>query len=72
MNFDESPEETAYRGKVRAWIAANTPDLSVLSPGERRQWHPAHKDIARIWQACQRNRRAAVDGAAAETRSDRT
>jgi alkylation response protein AidB-like acyl-CoA dehydrogenase len=51
MNFDESREEAAYRAKVRAWIAANAPDWSGLSPTQRRQWHPAHKDVARVWQA---------------------
>jgi alkylation response protein AidB-like acyl-CoA dehydrogenase len=51
MNFDESPEETAYRARVRAWIAANAPDMSGLTPTERRQWHDRHKDIARAWQA---------------------
>ena len=31
MNFEDSPEEAAYRAKVRAWIEANRPDLSHLS-----------------------------------------
>jgi alkylation response protein AidB-like acyl-CoA dehydrogenase len=51
MNFDESLDEAAYRAKVRAWIAANGPDMSGLTPTERRQWHDRHKDMARIWQA---------------------
>jgi alkylation response protein AidB-like acyl-CoA dehydrogenase len=51
MNFDESREEAEYRARVRAWIAANAPDMSALSPAERRQWHDRHKDIARLWQA---------------------
>jgi alkylation response protein AidB-like acyl-CoA dehydrogenase len=51
MNFDDTPEEAAYRAKVRSWIAANAPDLSGLSPEERRNWHPAHKQVARAWQA---------------------
>jgi alkylation response protein AidB-like acyl-CoA dehydrogenase len=51
MNFDDSPEETAYRAEVRGWIAAHMPDLGKLTAEERRNWHPAHKDVARAWQA---------------------
>jgi alkylation response protein AidB-like acyl-CoA dehydrogenase len=51
VNFDDSPAEAAYRSKVRAWIAAHAPDLSVLSSEERRNWHPRHREIARTWQA---------------------
>ena len=51
MNFEDSPEEARYRATVRAWIAANAPDMSVLGAGESRNWHPAHKEIARRWQA---------------------
>ena len=50
MNFEDSPEEAAYRAKVRAWIAANRPDMSALSPEENRNWQPAHKEAARQWQ----------------------
>jgi alkylation response protein AidB-like acyl-CoA dehydrogenase len=51
MNFDDNPEEAAYRAEVRAWIEANAPDLSALTAEERRTWHPAHKEMARQWQA---------------------
>jgi alkylation response protein AidB-like acyl-CoA dehydrogenase len=51
MNFDDTPEEAAYRATVRTWIETNAPDLSRLTPQERRNWHPAHKDVARRWQA---------------------
>jgi alkylation response protein AidB-like acyl-CoA dehydrogenase len=51
MNFDESPEQAAYRATVRAWIADNAPDMSGLSGEERRNWHPKHKEVARRWQA---------------------
>lgn len=51
MNFDDTPEEAAYRAKVRAWIAANAPDLSGLTAEERRNWSPRHKEVARAWQA---------------------
>jgi alkylation response protein AidB-like acyl-CoA dehydrogenase len=51
MNFDDTPEEAAYRARVRSWIAANAPDMGHLTGEERRNWHPAHKAIARAWQA---------------------
>jgi alkylation response protein AidB-like acyl-CoA dehydrogenase len=51
MNFDDTPQEAAYRAKVRSWIAAHSPDLSDLTGEERRNWHPAHKAVARAWQA---------------------
>ena len=51
MNFEDNPAEAAYRAKVRAWIEANRPDFSHLSPEENRNWHPAHKEVARKWQA---------------------
>jgi alkylation response protein AidB-like acyl-CoA dehydrogenase len=51
MNFDDSAHEAQYRATVRAWIGANAPDMRGLSAEERRNWHPAHKEIARRWQA---------------------
>lgn len=51
MNFEDNPQEAAYRAKVRKWIAANGPDLSALSPEERRAWHPRHREVGREWQA---------------------
>ena len=51
MNFEDSPREAEYRATVRAWIAANAPDLGTLTAEERRTWHPRHKEIARQWQA---------------------
>jgi len=50
MNFEDNPAEAEYRAKVRAWIAANRPDMSHLSPEENRNWHPAHKEVSRQWQ----------------------
>ena len=50
MNFEDNPTEAQYREKVRAWIAANRPDMSHLAPEENRTWHPAHKEVARAWQ----------------------
>ena len=43
MDFNDTPEEAAYRAKVRAWLAANAPDMSHLAPEERRNWHDEHK-----------------------------
>lgn len=51
MNFEDSPQEAEYRAGVRAWIAANAPDMGALSAEERRNWHPRHKEIARRWQS---------------------
>jgi alkylation response protein AidB-like acyl-CoA dehydrogenase len=51
MNFDDNPQEAEYRARVRAWIEANAPDMSALSPEERRNWHDSHKRAARRWQA---------------------
>lgn len=50
MNFDDTPEEAAYRVTVRDWISAHKPDLSVLGP-EDRVWTEPHKDLATRWQA---------------------
>ena len=55
MNFNDNPQEAEYRTKVRDWIEANKPDLSVLAPEERRNWHDAHKEIARKWQETKAN-----------------
>ncbi len=51
MNFDDTPQQAAYRATVRSWIAANAPDFSVLKPEENLQWHPAHRALACQWQA---------------------
>lgn len=51
MNFEDSPEEAAYRARVRAWIAANGPDMASLPPEARRLWTAAHKAVATEWQA---------------------
>jgi alkylation response protein AidB-like acyl-CoA dehydrogenase len=51
VDFEDSPEEAAYRAEVRAWITANVPDLSGLTPEERRYGQPKHLAIAQDWQA---------------------
>ncbi|MGE3693500.1 MAG: acyl-CoA dehydrogenase family protein [Novosphingobium sp.] len=50
MNFDDTPQEAAYRARVREWIAAHAPDFGSLPPEQNRLWHPVHKDMARQWQ----------------------
>jgi alkylation response protein AidB-like acyl-CoA dehydrogenase len=51
MNFEDSPQEAAYRAKVRDWIAVNAPDMARLPPEARRLWTEAHKAVATAWQA---------------------
>lgn len=48
MNFNDSPEEAAYRAKVRAWLDDNVPDRR---PQERDQEDDASLAAARAWQA---------------------
>ena len=31
MNFDDNPQEAAYRARVRAWIAAHAPRMEHLT-----------------------------------------
>ncbi|MEY2926916.1 MAG: hypothetical protein RL367_1393, partial [Pseudomonadota bacterium] len=50
MNFDDNPQEAAYRAQVRSWIESNAPDLNHLTPEQRKNWHPAHKAVAHAWQ----------------------
>ncbi len=51
MNFEDSPEEAAYRAKVREWIAANKPDLQSLPADQRLVWTEGHKNAMSKWQA---------------------
>lgn len=51
MDFEESPEEAAYRLKVRAWITAHAPDLGDLTLEERRYGQEKHMLRAQAWQA---------------------
>ncbi|MBV1918050.1 MAG: acyl-CoA dehydrogenase family protein [Sphingomonadaceae bacterium] len=51
MNFEDSPEEAAYRAKVRSWIAASKPDLQELPVDQRLVWTDGHKNAMRQWQA---------------------
>jgi alkylation response protein AidB-like acyl-CoA dehydrogenase len=51
MDFEDSPEEAAYRIKAREWIAAHAPDIDSIPPAERGDENPAHRAMARDWQA---------------------
>jgi alkylation response protein AidB-like acyl-CoA dehydrogenase len=51
MNFDDNPREAEYRATVRAWIAANKPDLSLLPVEQRLVWTEGHKNAMSQWQA---------------------
>jgi alkylation response protein AidB-like acyl-CoA dehydrogenase len=51
MDFDDSPDEAAYRAKVRQWIAENGADYSVLPVAERYFGEPRHLAIAKAYQA---------------------
>jgi alkylation response protein AidB-like acyl-CoA dehydrogenase len=59
MDFNDSPEEAAYRAQVREWLAANAPEFEVRTQ-ERRGGDQMEK--AKGWQA-----RKARDGYAAIT-----
>jgi alkylation response protein AidB-like acyl-CoA dehydrogenase len=49
MNFDDSPEEAAYRAEVRAWLKAHVP----VESGSWKQGSEAERlSAARRWQAC--------------------
>jgi len=50
MDFEDNPEEAAYRAAARRWIAANAPSVNTIPPGERRYGEPRHQTMAREWQ----------------------
>ena len=49
MNFDDSPEEAAYRAQVRAWLQEHVP---VQSDSWKRGSEAERLSVARRWQAC--------------------
>jgi alkylation response protein AidB-like acyl-CoA dehydrogenase len=51
MDFDDSPEEAAYRAEVRDWIGAHGPDYSALPAAERHFGEPRHLALAQAYQA---------------------
>jgi len=55
MNFDDSPEEAAFRAKARAWIDANAPkefeaELSRASLGRIKLQKHDIVEVAKAWQ----------------------
>src|ERR1700740_1733193 len=55
MNFDDTPQEAAFRSQARAWIAANAPkqyeeELRKSSLGRTRLEGVNILDVAKAWQ----------------------
>jgi alkylation response protein AidB-like acyl-CoA dehydrogenase len=54
MDFNDSPEETAWRAECRAWLAANAPSVTSTTPRDVGNFEPSGDDYlarARKWQA---------------------
>ena len=52
MDFNDSPEEAAYREKARAWLETNAADhKNNSSANGRRPNSPEHMALAKAWQA---------------------
>ena len=51
MDFNDSPEEAAYREKARAWLEANAAEHRSTSANGRRPNSPEHMALAKSWQA---------------------
>ena len=59
MDFDDSPEEAAFRARIRAWLAENNPGLPASSTDDeywarQAEWHCALFDagfFALTWPA---------------------
>jgi alkylation response protein AidB-like acyl-CoA dehydrogenase len=50
MDFNDSPEEAAYRGSARAWLEANATEHKSTSANGRRPNSPEHMAAAKAWQ----------------------
>src|ERR1700751_1209461 len=55
MNFDDTPQEAAFRAEARAWIAANAPkqyedELKKSSLGRTQLKGANILDVAKAWQ----------------------
>jgi alkylation response protein AidB-like acyl-CoA dehydrogenase len=50
MDFNDSPEEAAYREKARAWLAENAAEHRAKF-GELKPNTPEHMAAAKDWQA---------------------
>ncbi len=48
MDFNDTPDEAAYRGRVKAWIVANKPALDLRN---RKRGDPEFIEEAKAWQA---------------------
>ena len=48
MDFNDTPEEAAYRAKARAWLEANAPRRKGAA--ESGLEDPANMDASRAWQ----------------------
>ena len=52
MDFNDSPEEAAYREKARAWLETNAAEhKNNSSANGRRPNSPEHMALAKSWQA---------------------
>ncbi|MBI5939497.1 MAG: acyl-CoA dehydrogenase family protein, partial [Caulobacterales bacterium] len=52
MDFNDSPEEAAYREKARAWLETNAAQhKGQASANGRRPNSPEHMAAAKAWQA---------------------
>jgi alkylation response protein AidB-like acyl-CoA dehydrogenase len=51
MDFNDSPEEAAYRDKARAWLEENAAAHKSTSANGRRPNSPEHMAAAKAWQA---------------------
>ncbi len=51
MDFNDSPEEAAYREAARSWLSQNAADHAARSAGGRRPNTPEHMAAAKQWQA---------------------
>jgi alkylation response protein AidB-like acyl-CoA dehydrogenase len=50
MDFNDSPEEAAYREQVRQWLAANAADHKSTTANGRKPNSPEHMAEAKAWQ----------------------
>jgi len=55
MNFDDTPQEAAFRETARAWVAANAPkdleaELASSSLGRIRLKHADIVEVGKAWQ----------------------
>ncbi|HYE47537.1 MAG TPA: acyl-CoA dehydrogenase family protein [Caulobacter sp.] len=51
MDFNDSPEEAAYREKARKWLEENATEHRSTSANGRRPNSPEHMAAAKAWQA---------------------